>query len=123
MEIRKSNYTEEEREKIFFMFVNGYTAREIGDSIGRTKEAIQKEIQKIKKDLKNLKRVEKRAENTRKDREKAIRALNHEVNSFIGAKALIKKNRTHYRYTKEGNLALKKKEYEYTNDMPKRAWW
>ncbi|WP_338631237.1 hypothetical protein [Clostridium baratii] len=126
--VKKSNYTNEEREKILNMLMAGYTANEIAISTGRSREAIKKEIQRTKKrlrenSLKDLKHIEKQAKIKSLDRKGALRALNHEVNSLIGTRALIEKNRTHYRYTKKGNLALKKKEYNYTNDMPKQADW
>ena len=126
--VKKSNYTNEEREKILNMLIAGYTAKEIAISTGRSREAIKKEIQRTKKrlrenSLKDLNHIEKEAKIKSLDRRGALRALNHEVNSFIGTKELIKKNRTHYSYTKDGNLALKKKVYKYTDDMPRRSYW
>ena len=118
--IKKSKYSIEEREKILFMFKKGYTAKEIGKSIGRSKEAIQKEIQKLKKGLKNLDELKKQAEEVRRNRKCAIRAINSEVNSYISSRALISKTRQHYKTSKNGDLILKNNNCEYTSDMPKK---
>lgn len=117
---KKNNYTFEEREKILYMLKKGYTAREIANCTGRTKEAIKKEIQRIKKRLENVKEIEKQANLKKRDRKEALRALNSEVNSFISNSALIDKNRQHYKTSKKGDLVLKKGGYLYTDDMPKR---
>ena len=43
--IKKSNWTNEEDLKVTEFFYLGYTAREIGAEIDRSKEAVQKRIQ------------------------------------------------------------------------------
>ncbi|MDQ0149601.1 helix-turn-helix domain-containing protein [Eubacterium multiforme] len=117
--IKKNNYSIEERLKIFDMYKKGYTANEISKTMGRTKGAIQKEIQKFKKELKEKEELTRIAKIKNKERKDAVRALNHEVNSFISNRALIDKNRQHYKTNKKGDLILNKNDYTYTNDMPK----
>lgn len=122
--VKKSNYTNEEREKILNMLMAGYTAKEIAIRTGRSREAIKKEIQRTKKrlrenSLKDLNYIEKQAKIKSLDRRGALRALNKEVNGFISSRALVDKNRNHYKSNRNGDLVLKRKEYNYTNDMPR----
>lgn len=102
------------------MFKAGYTAGEIGKKIGRSKCGIQKEIQKIKMTLVNLSEIEKQAKIKSIERQEVIKAINYETNSYISSRALIDKNRNHYITNKNGDLVLKKGNYEYTSDMPRR---
>ncbi|MBY0756320.1 hypothetical protein K5V21_12765 [Clostridium sardiniense] len=114
--IKKGNYTTEEREKIFSMFKSGYTAKEIGNRIGRTKEAIQKEIQKLKKELKNLDKIEKEAEIIRKDRKNELKIIALENSKIISNISLARVCKSAYQ-VKNSKLILKKGN-DYCWDMP-----
>ena len=47
--VKKSNWTNDENSKLIELFNLGYTSKEIGTKLNRTKEAVQKRIQLLKK--------------------------------------------------------------------------
>ncbi len=98
--IKKGNWKREEDLKVVELFYLGYTAREIGAEIDRSKEAVQKRIQLLtrkkvidKKKINSLVLINKESlrlrENLPKQTEKEInKALNHESNKYITGSSL-----------------------------------
>ncbi|PWW95424.1 hypothetical protein [Clostridium perfringens] len=130
--IKKGNWTREEDLKVVELFYLGYTAREIGAEIDRSKEAVQKRIQLLtrkgvidKKKINRLilenKDILRLRERLPKQIEREInRALNHESNKYLTGESLGKQCKSAYE-NYSGGKRLKKEtdNMVYPKDMPK----
>ena len=120
--VRKSDYSKEEDLRIIELFNKGYTNREIGEELNRTKAAIQKRIQLFKKEnfiiekVRTLKQLENR---------EFKRTLNRENSNFLSNGATVKACMSAYRNNSKGDLVLntdkaENENFVYTEDMPKK---
>ncbi|XZN22985.1 hypothetical protein ACSW9P_12705 [Clostridium perfringens] len=130
--IKKGNWTGEEDLKVEELFYLGYTAREIGAEIDRSKEAVQKRIQLLtRKGVIDKSKINKlilenrdslRLWETYPERVKREinRALNHESNKYITGESLGKQCKSAYE-NYSGGKRLKKEtdNMVYPKDMPK----
>ena len=130
--IKKSNWTKEDDLKVIELFYLGYTAREIGAEIDRSKEAVQKRIQLLtRKGVIDKSKINKlilenrdslRLWETYPERVKREinRALNHESNKYITGSNLGKQCKSAYE-NYGGGKRLKKETEDmvYPSDMPK----
>ena len=130
--IKKSNWTKEDDLKVIELFYLGYTAREIGAEIDRSKEAVQKRIQLLtRKGVIDKSKINKlilenrdslRLWETYPERVKREinRALNHESNKYITGSSLGKQCKSAYE-NYGGGKRLKKETEDmvYPSDMPK----
>ncbi|EGT3620748.1 hypothetical protein FJ641_15410, partial [Clostridium perfringens] len=122
--IKKGNWKKEEDLKVVELFYLGYTAREIGAEIDRSKEAVQKRIQLLtRKGVIDKSKINKlilenrdslRLWETYPERVKREinRALNHESNKYITGSSLGKQCKSAYE-NYSGGKRLKKE----TEDM------
>ncbi|AMN32185.1 TPA: hypothetical protein I9092_000760 [Clostridium perfringens] len=130
--IKKGNWKREEDLKVVELFYLGYTAREIGAEIDRSKEAVQKRIQLLtrkkvidKKKINSLVLINKESlrlrENLPKQTEKEInKALNHESNKYITGSSLGKQCKSAYEnYSGGKRLKKETEDMVYPRDMPK----
>ena len=130
--IKKGNWKREEDLKVVELFYLGYTAREIGAEIDRSKEAVQKRIQLLtrkkvidKKKINSLVLINKESlrlrENLPKQTEKEInKALNHESNKYITGSSLGKQCKSAYEnYSGGKRLKKETEDMVYPSDMPK----
>ncbi|MGU8155808.1 hypothetical protein ACV3TI_06665 [Clostridium perfringens] len=130
--IKKGNWKREEDLKVVELFYIGYTAREIGAEIDRSKEAVQKRIQLLtrkkvidKKKINSLVLINKESlrlrENLPKQTEKEInKALNHESNKYITGSSLGKQCKSAYEnYSGGKRLKKETEDMVYPRDMPK----
>lgn len=130
--IKKGNWKREEDLKVVELFYLGYTAREIGAEIDRSKEAVQKRIQLLtrkkvidKKKINSLVLINKESlrlrENLPKQTEKEInKALNHESNKYITGSSLGKQCKSAYEnYSGVKRLKKETEDMVYPRDMPK----
>ncbi|HFE9702285.1 TPA: hypothetical protein ACGA34_002312 [Clostridium perfringens] len=130
--IKKGNWTGEEDLKVEELFYLGYTAREIGVEIDRSKEAVQKRIQLLtRKGVIDKSKINKlilenrdslRLWETYPERVKREinRALNHESNKYLTGESLGKQCKSAYE-NYSGGKRLKKEtdNMVYPKDMPK----
>lgn len=130
--IKKGNWTREEDLKVVELFYLGYTAREIGAEIGRSKEAVQKRIQLLTRkgviDKKKINRLILENKDSLRLRERLPqqiereinRALNHESNKYLTGESLGKQCKSAYE-NYSGGKRLKKEtdNMVYPKDMPK----
>ncbi|MCX0353622.1 hypothetical protein LI064_03680 [Clostridium perfringens] len=130
--IKKGNWKGEEDLKVVELFYLGYTAREIGAEIDRSKEAVQKRIQLLtRKGVIDKSKINKlilenrdslRLWETYPERVKREinRALNHESNKYITGSSLVKQCKSAYE-NYGGGKRLKKETEDmvYPSDMPK----
>ncbi|XZI52488.1 hypothetical protein ACSXD3_06290 [Clostridium perfringens] len=130
--IKKGNWTREEDLKVEELFYLGYTAREIGAEIDRSKEAVQKRIQLLtRKGVIDKSKINKlilenrdslRLWETYPERVKREinRALNHESNKYLTGESLGKQCKSAYE-NYSGGKRLKKEtdNMVYPKDMPK----
>ncbi|XZJ31460.1 hypothetical protein ACSXDC_03260 [Clostridium perfringens] len=130
--IKKGNWTREEDLKVVELFYLGYTAREIGAEIDRSKEAVQKRIQLLtckgvidKKKINRLILENKDSLRLRERLPQQIereinRALNHESNKYLTGESLGKQCKSAYE-NYSGGKRLKKEtdNMVYPKDMPK----
>ncbi|EDT70011.1 hypothetical protein QTH09_07585 [Clostridium perfringens] len=130
--IKKGNWKGEEDLKVVELFYLGYTAREIGAEIDRSKEAVQKRIQLLtRKGVIDKSKINKlilenrdslRLWETYPERVKREinRALNHESNKYITGSSLGKQCKSAYE-NYGGGKRLKKETEDmvYPSDMPK----
>lgn len=130
--IKKGNWKGEEDLKVIELFYLGYTAREIGAEIDRSKEAVQKRIQLLtRKGIIDKSKINKlilenrdslRLWETYPERVKREinRALNHESNKYITGSSLGKQCKSAYE-NYGGGKRLKKETEDmvYPSDMPK----
>ena len=130
--IKKGNWTGEEDLKVEELFYLGYTAREIGAEIDRSKEAVQKRIQLLtRKGVIDKSKINKlilenrdslRLWETYPERVKREinRALNHESNKYLTGESLGKQCKSAYE-NYSGGKRLKKEtdNMVYPKDMPK----
>ncbi|EOU2044926.1 hypothetical protein C4D43_09670 [Clostridium perfringens] len=130
--IKKGNWTKEEDLKVVELFYLGYTAREIGAEIDRSKEAVQKRIQlltckgvidknKINRLVfKNKESLRLRENMPERVKREINRALNHESNKYITGESLGKQCKSAYE-NYNGGKRLKKETEDmvYPSDMPK----
>ena len=130
--IKKSNWTKEDDLKVIELFYLGYTAREIGAEIDRSKEATQKRIQLLTRkgviDKNNINRLilenrdSLRLWETSPERVKREinRALNHESNKYITGSSLGKQCKSAYEnYSGGKRLKKETEDMVYPSDMPK----
>ncbi|ELC8466013.1 hypothetical protein QYB60_001728 [Clostridium perfringens] len=130
--IKKGNWKREEDLKVVELFYLGYTAREIGAEIDRSKEAVQKRIQLLtrkkvidKKKINSLVLINKESlrlrENLPKQIEKEInKALNNESNKYITGSNLGKQCKSAYEnYSGGKRLKKETEDMVYPRDMPK----
>ena len=130
--IKKSNWTKEDDLKVIELFYLGYTAREIGAEIDRSKEATQKRIQLLtRKGVIDKSKINKlilenrdslRLWETYPERVKREinRALNHESNKYITGSSLGKQCKSAYEnYSGGKRLKKETEDMVYPSDMPK----
>ncbi|WP_283700080.1 hypothetical protein [Clostridium perfringens] len=130
--IKKSNWTKEDDLKVIELFYLGYTAREIGAEIDRSKEAVQKRIQLLtRKGVIDKSKINKlilenrdslRLWETYPERVKREinRALNHESNKYITGSNLGKQCKSAYEnYSGGKRLKKETEDMVYPRDMPK----
>ncbi|WP_302570305.1 hypothetical protein [uncultured Clostridium sp.] len=109
-------------ELLIIMFNNGCTALDISIKLNRTKEAVQKRIQYLKRKKvifegnRKLKQIELREIN---------KAINYESSKFMSNRSLVKSSLSAYKNNSKGDLVLDKEKakangYEYTSDMPRK---
>jgi len=130
--IKKGNWTGEEDLKVEELFYLGYTAREIGAEIDRSKEAVQKRIQLLTRkkviDKKKINRLILENKDSLRLRERLPkqikreinRALNYESNKYLTGESLGKQCKSAYE-NYSGGKRLKKEtdNMVYPKDMPK----
>ena len=130
--IKKGNWKGEEDLKVVELFYLGYTAREIGAEIDRSKEAVQKRIQFLKRKnvineedknylvLKNKNSLRLWETYPERVKREINRALNHESNKYITGSNLGKQCKSAYE-NYGGGKRLKKETEDmvYPRDMPK----
>ena len=130
--IKKGNWKGEEDLKVVELFYLGYTAREIGEEIDRSKEAVQKRIQLLTRkgviDKNKINRLilenrdSLRLWETYPERVKREinRALNHESNKYITGSSLGKQCKSAYEnYSGGKRLKKETEDMVYPRDMPK----
>ena len=130
--IKKGNWKREEDLKVVELFYSGYTAREIGAEIDRSKEAVQKRIQLLtRKGVIDKSKINKlilenrdslRLWETYPERVKREinRALNHESNKYITGSSLGKQCKSVYEnYSGGKRLKKETEDMVYPSDMPK----
>ncbi|HAT4296504.1 TPA: hypothetical protein ACGA33_001121 [Clostridium perfringens] len=130
--IKKGNWKREEDLKVVELFYLGYTAREIGAEIDRSKEAVQKRIQFLtRKGVIDKNKINKlilenkdslRLWETYPERVKREinRALNHESNKYITGSNLGKQCKSAYEnYSGGKRLKKETEDMVYPRDMPK----
>ncbi|HFD2040209.1 TPA: hypothetical protein ACF2DA_001821 [Clostridium perfringens] len=130
--IKKSNWTKEEDLKVIELFYLGYTAREIGEEIDRSKEAVQKRIQLLTRKgvidknkingliLKNKDSLRLWETYPERVKREINRALNHESNKYITGSNLGKQCKSAYEnYSGGKRLKKETEDMVYPSDMPK----
>ncbi|MCX0357543.1 hypothetical protein LI056_06040 [Clostridium perfringens] len=130
--IKKGNWKREEDLKVVELFYLGYTAREIGAEIDRSKESVQKRIQLLtRKGVIDKSKINKlilenrdslRLWETYPERVKREinRALNHESNKYITGSSLGKQCKSAYEnYSGGKRLKKETEDMVYPRDMPK----
>ena len=131
-EIKKSNWTKEDDLKVIELFYLGYTAREIGAEIDRSKEAVQKRIQLLTRKgvidkskinkliLENRDSLRLWATYPERVKREINRALNHESNKYITGNNLGKQCKSAYEnYCGGKRLKKETEDMVYPRDMPK----
>ena len=123
--VKKNDWSSEEDKKLIYFYQRGYYAREIAKKLNRTKGAVDKRIQKFKKEgkIKELRSLERKIRNL--ERQQIRKIDNRENNNFLSNRSTIKVSMSAYRFNNMGDLILdiKKAEaqgYYYTMDMPKK---
>lgn len=130
--MKKGNWENEEDNKVKKLFYLGYTAREIGEELDRSKWAVQKRIQFLKSENKlnekeknslillNRKALIVRENLPIMEQKEVNRALNHESNKYITGRSLGKQCKSAYE-NYSGGKRLKKEtdNMVYPIDMPK----
>lgn len=118
--VKKSNWTNEEDKKLLELFKLGYTNQVIARKLNRTKEAVKKRLQMIKK----------QCDITEKDRElKQIeireikKAINRENNRYLSNRETIRACMSVYKNNDKGDLVLDRKKgkeqgFAFPLDMP-----
>lgn len=121
--VKKSDWNIDEDNKLIELYKRGYYAREIARKMNRTKGAIDKRIQKFKKEgkIEELKAIDK--EKRRIANKEIRRAINRENNNFLSNRATIKANMSAYKNNRKGDLVLDKNKakdqgFAYSWDMP-----
>lgn len=121
--VKKGNWTNDEDLRLIELFNLGYTSKKIGENLNRTKEAVQKRIQMLKK-------KEIICEKNRKLKQIEIReiekAINRENSNFLSNKATIKASMSAYKNNDKGDLVLDIKKaneqgFSYSWDMPGKS--
>lgn len=118
--VKKSNWTNDEDSKLIELFNLGYTSKEIGAELNRTKEAVQKRIQLFKKKKiiceknRKLKQIECR---------EIKKAINREGSKFLSNRATIRACISAYKNNSRGDLVLDRKKAKeqgiaFPIDMP-----
>lgn len=118
--VKKSNWTNEEDKKLLELFKLGYTNQVIARKLNRTKEAVKKRLQMIKK----------QCDITEKDRElKQIeireikKVINSENNRYLSNRETIRACMSVYKNNDKGDLVLDRKKgkeqgFAFPLDMP-----
>ena len=118
--VRKSNWSNDEDLKLIELFNLGYMSKDIGIELNRTKEAVQKRIQMLKrKEIiseknRRLKQIENR---------EIKKAINSESSKFLSNRATIKACMSAYKNNSRGDLILDRKKAKeqgiaFPIDMP-----
>jgi len=118
--VKKSNWTNDEDSKLIELFNLGYTSKGIAAELNRTKEAVQKRIQMLKKKEiiceknRKLKQIEYR---------EIKKAINRESSNFLSNRATIKACISAYKTNSMGDLILDRKKAKeqglaFPIDMP-----
>ena len=118
--VKKSNWTNDEDLKLIELFNLGYTSKGIGAELNRTKEAVQKRIQLLKKkgiiceEDRKLKQIEYR---------EIKKAINRESSKFLSNSATVKACISAYTHNSRGDLILDRKKAKeqgiaFPIDMP-----
>ena len=118
--VKKSNWTNDEDSKLIELFNIGYTSKKIGAKLDRTKEAVQKRIQLLKKkgiiceEDRKLKQIEYR---------EIKKAINRESSKFLSNSATVKACISAYTHNSRGDLILDRKKAKeqgiaFPIDMP-----
>lgn len=123
--VKKNNWNSEDDRKLIYFHQRGYYAREIAKKLNRTKGAVDKRIQKLKKEgkIKEVKTLERKIRSLER---KDIRKIeNRENNKFLSNRSTIKVSMSVYRFNNIGDLILdvkkaKEQGYYYPIDMPKK---
>lgn len=123
--VKKNDWNSEEDKRLIYFHQRGYYAREIAKKLNRTKGAVDKRIQKFKKEGK-IKEVNTLERKIRSLEKKEIRKIeNRDNNKFLSNRSTIKVSMSVYRTNNMGDLILdvkkaKEQGYYYTIDMPKK---
>ncbi|WP_291631179.1 hypothetical protein [Clostridium sp.] len=119
--IKKSNWTSEEDLELLKLFRLGHTSKQIGKKLNRTKESIQKRIQKFKKEkiIFERDRLLKQIENR-----ELKRAINSENNRYMNNRQLVKSSMSVYKNNEKGDLVLdiekaEREGFVFAEGMPK----
>ena len=118
--VKKSNWTNEEDKKLLELFKLGYTNQVIARKLNRTKEAVKKRLQMLKKKEiicekdRELKQIEIR---------EIKKAINSENNRYLSNRATIRACMSAYKNNSKGDLVLDRKKAKeqgmaFPLDMP-----
>ncbi len=118
--VKKSNWTLECDKRLIELFNLGYTSKQIAKKLNRTKEAVQKRIQMLKKKelicekYRELKQIEIR---------EIKKAINRENSQYLSNRATIRACMSAYKNNSKGDLVLDKNKakeqgFVYSWDMP-----
>ena len=118
--VKKSNWTNEEDKELVELFKLGYTNQVIARKLNRTKEAVKKRLQMLKKKEiicekdRELKQIEIR---------EIKKAINSENNRYLSNRATIRACMSAYKNNSKGDLVLDRKKAKeqgmaFPLDMP-----
>ena len=118
--IKKNNWTNSEDSKLIELFNLGYISKEIAVELNRTKDAVQKRIQLLKKKGIICEKDRKLKQIEYKEIKKAI---NRESSKFLSNRATIKACSSAYKNNSIGDLVLDRKKAKeqgiaFPIDMP-----
>lgn len=121
--VKKSNWTIEDDERLIYFFEKGYYAREIARKLNRTKGAVDKRIQKFKKDGKIRELREEVRERRRVENREIKKAINSENNRYLSNRETIRACMSVYKNNDKGDLVLDRKKgkeqgFAFPLDMP-----
>ena len=118
--VKKSNWTLECDKRLIELFNLGYTSKQIAKKLNRTKEAVQKRIQMLKK--KEL-ICEKDRELKQTEIREIKKAINIENNRYLSNRETIRACMSVYKNNDKGDLVLDRKKgkeqgFAFPLDMP-----
>ena len=118
--VKKSNWTLECDKRLIELFNLGYTSKQIAKKLNRTKEAVQKRIQMLKK--KEL-ICEKYRELKQTEIREIKKAINIENNRYLSNRETIRACMSVYKNNDKGDLVLDRKKgkeegFAFPLDMP-----